>query len=236
MSEYANWCGHGVRMPDVCPVCDPEPEARRPKKRRRVWLAFSILGVCLALGAEDMPQVCRVSEQVAENASRAYHSAATLLAWKLYRVNHPGWRPKLKPKLAAPKTRLEALAALEFACAPVPTLDAVDDGLLPLDEPPPMEFALDEDDFAPPVAAPVPETSEDVAVGAYPAASYPYQSPYLFFVGEPLPPKHCKKCKEPPPPVVAPVPEPWPLLLTACGACGLLFRRRTARTKSSEGI
>jgi hypothetical protein len=177
----------------------------------------------MALGAAEVPQVCRVSEQVAETASRAYHSLKTREAWKVWRTEHPDWRPK--PKLAAPKTRPEALAALEFACAPIPTLDAESDGLLPLDEPPPMEFALDEDDFAPPVVTPVPEASEDVAGAAYPTASYPYQSPYLFFVGEPLPPKHCKKCKEPPPPVVAPVPEPWPLGLVLLGAMGICFRR-----------
>lgn len=145
MSEWASWCKHGVRAPDVCSVCFPFAVREQRPRRRRRWLALGVLGISLLLGAETIP-ACHVLVRKIQ-ASR-HHSKKTLHAWAAWREQHPTWR-------APVKTKKETLSALTFACGPVTTLDAASSELtLPSVETPPAFVPAD-------VAVTFPPTTDD---------------------------------------------------------------------------
>lgn len=170
-------------------------------------------------------------------------SKATALAWAKWRVGHPDWKPN--PKLHRAKYKMstqEVLEKVAFACeVPPPTPSTVDMDLPPIEigtlppvvelppliDIPPMETTqtILTDLIPPDVLEPAPPV-ETAEIPDSPGFYFPPFLPPIFGPGHKG--STTGTTTEIPPPVVAPVPEPGSLVLTALGMgmAGMLWMRR----------
>jgi hypothetical protein len=166
------------------------------------WACLGIVGVSVALGAAVI-SYCRV-------AIKQQHSQKTLKRWAAWRVAHPAWK----------KSTAETLAALDFTCGPIATLDATTPATL-------VPFQSDDNVAALEPSLPLlPKTeipSEPLFASTYapPQSTLPYS-----VIPLPVPVAY---------PAPSPVPEPSSFIFMLSGLAALCVGRQSFACTTSEG-